>query len=85
MISVTFTADVENSVATEHIYQWDNGQKLSISGVGTSADIHFANKKSEKALVVTPTVTSGKMVAPIPNSLLSEPYPIIAYGLCTVR
>ena len=79
MISVTFTSDVENIVATEHLYQWDNGQKLSISGVGTSADIHFANKKSEKALVVTPTVTSGKMVAPIPNSLLSEPYPIIAY------
>ena len=79
MISVTFTNDVENVVATEHLYQWDNGQKLSISGVGTTADIHFANKKSEKALVVTPTVTSGAMVAPIPNSLLAEPYPIIAY------
>lgn len=79
MISVTFTNDVENVVATEHLYQWDNGQKLSISGVGTTADIHFANKKSEKALVVTPTVTSGAMVAPIPNSLLTEPYPIIAY------
>ena len=79
MISVTFTADVENIVATEHLYQWDNGQKLSISGVGTTADIHFANKKSEKALVVTPTVTSGAMEAPIPNSLLAEPYPIIAY------
>ena len=79
MISVTFTADVENIVATEHLYQWDNGQKLSISGVGTTADIHFVNKKSEKALVVTPTVTSGAMEAPIPNSLLAEPYPIIAY------
>lgn len=79
MISVNFTADVENIVATEHLYQWDNGQKLSISGVGTSADIHFANKKSEKALVVTPTVTSGSCVAPIPNSLLAEPYPILAY------
>lgn len=79
MISVTFTNDVENIVATEHLYQWDNGQKLSISGVGTTADIHFANKKSEKALVITPTVTSGAMEAPIPNSLLAEPYPIIAY------
>ena len=79
MISVTFTADVENIVATEHLYQWDKGQKLSISGVGTTADIHFANKKSEKALVVTPTVTSGAMEAPIPNSLLADPYPIIAY------
>lgn len=79
MISVTFTSDVENIVATEHLYQWDNGQKLSISGVGTTADIHFANKKSEKALVVTPTITSGAMVAFIPNSLLAEPYPILAY------
>lgn len=79
MISVNFTSDVENVVATEHLYQWDNGQKLSISGVGTTADIHFANKKSEKALVVTPTITSGTMVAFIPNSLLAEPYPILAY------
>lgn len=79
MISVNFTSDVENVVATEHLYQWDNGQKLKISGVGTNADIHFANKKSEKALVVTPTITSGAMVAFIPNSLLAEPYPILAY------
>lgn len=79
MISVNFTADVENIVATEHLYQWDNGQKLSISGVGITTDIHFANKKSEKALVVTPTVTSGACVVSIPNSLLAEPYPIIAY------
>lgn len=79
MIAVDFTADVENIVATEHLYQWDNGQKLRISGVDTSADIHFANKKSEKALVVTPTVTLDVCVAPIPNSLLSEPYPILAY------
>ena len=68
MISVTFTADVENIVATEHLYQWDNGQKLSISGVGTTADIHFANKKSEKALVVISNVTSCAIVAFIRNS-----------------
>ena len=79
MISVNFTSDVENVVATEHLFQWDNGQKLSISGIGTSADIHFANKKIEKALVVTPTVSSSALVAPIPNSLLAEPYSIIAY------
>lgn len=79
MISVNFTNDIENIVATEHLYQWDNGQKLSISGLSVTADIHFANKKSEKALVVTPTVTSGTITAPIPNSLLTEPYPIIAY------
>ena len=79
MISVNFTNDIENIVATEHLYQWDNGQKLSISGLSVTADIHFANKKSEKALVVTPTVTSGACVAPIPNTLLAVPYPIIAY------
>ena len=79
MISVNFTNDIENIVATEHLYQWDNGQKLSISGLNVTADIHFANKKSEKALVVTPTVTSGTITAPIPNSLLTEPYPILAY------
>ena len=29
--------------------------------------------------MVTPTVSSGALVAPIPNSLLTEPYSIIAY------
>ena len=56
MITVTFTSDVENIVATEHLYQWDNGQKLSISGLGTNADVHFANKKSKNALVVASPV-----------------------------
>ncbi len=78
MITANFTADIEHITCDEHLYQWDNGQKLSISGVGV-ADIHFANKKSEKALVITPAVSSGACIASIPNSLLTEPYPIIAY------
>ena len=85
MVSVTFTADVENIVATEHLYQWDNGQKLSISGLSgivsnlSLIDVHFANKVCEKAFVVRPSVVSNAIVANIPNDLLQYAHPIIAY------
>ena len=41
--------------------------------------MHFCNKISKLAITVKPTVVSNNIVAPIPNSLLQDPYPIIAY------
>ncbi len=85
MISVTFTTGVESVTTTEHLFQWDNGQKLSISGLNglvsnlNLIDVHFANKVCEKAVTVKPTVVSNAIVAPIPNSLLQYGHPIIAY------
>ena len=66
---------------TERLTQWDADQVLKISGVTyeTTPAIHFANKKSDKALVVTPTLDSGVLTVDIPNSLLRQPYPIVAY------
>ena len=81
MITVTFTDEIENITSNTHLYQWDKGQRLTIEGV-TLTDtpvIHFANKKSDKALVILPELSPNKLTADIPNSLLQEPYPIIAY------
>ena len=81
MITVTFMDGIEHITCDEHLYQWDKGQSITIKGVvaeGTPA-IHFCNKKSERAIVVIPTNSSGVYTGTIPNSLLREPYPIIAY------
>lgn len=81
MITVAFMDGIEHITCDEHLYQWDKGQSITIKGVvadGTPA-IHFCNKKSERAIVVTPTNSSGVYTGAIPNSLLTEPYPIIAY------
>ena len=81
MIEVTFTNVIENITSSEHLYQWDEEQVLSIKGVTyrNKPAVHFANKNSKMALVIEPTITSNSITASIPNSLLREPYPIIAY------
>lgn len=66
-----------------HLTQWDVNQSLRIDMedyiVGSSAKVHFCNKNSEKALVVSATVSNNIVSANIPNELLREPYPLIAY------
>ena len=85
MISVNYLDGVDNIRCDEHLFQWDNGQKLCLSGLNTyvpnleTVDVHFCNKISKFAITVKPTVVSNNIVAPIPNSLLQDPYPIIAY------
>ena len=85
MITVNYLDGVDNIQCDEHLFQWDNGQKLCLSGLNTyvsnleTVDVHFCNKISKLAITVKPTVVSNNVVAPIPNSLLQDPYPIIAY------
>ena len=85
MITVNYLDGVDNIRCDEHLFQWDNGQKLCLSGLNTyvpnleTVDVHFCNKISKLAITVKPTVVSNNVVAPIPNSLLQDPYPIIAY------
>lgn len=85
MITVNYLDGVDNIRCDEHLFQWDNGQKLCLSGLNTyvpnleTVDVHFCNKISKLAITVKPTVVSNNIVAPIPNSLLQDPYPIIAY------
>ena len=82
MIIAEFTSN-HKDLQVNSLYQWDINQTVKISGVDfgtTSVQVHFCNKKSEKALVVNSTVPSGGAVtANIPNSLLQEPYDVIAY------
>lgn len=72
--------DINGEMIT-HLMQWDAGKKIAIKDVELpeSPYVHFCNKKSESALVVKPTVEDGSLIAEVPNSLLREPYPIIAY------
>ena len=80
MLNINLTEGISD-YQTESLTQWDADQVLQISGVTyeTTPAVHFANKKSDKALVVTPTVSSGVLAVDIPNSLLRQPYPIVAY------
>ena len=80
MLTITLIEGVSD-YQTESLTQWDSDQTLKISGITfeTTPAVHFANKKSGKALVVTPTLSSGVLTVDIPNSLLRDPHPIVAY------
>lgn len=101
-------ADFRNSenqiTLNEHVSQWDIGMTIDITLKGdelpfknnkidpSGVMVHFANKYSEKALVVK-TDTAGWLIVkendrenghciatfPIPNSLLEQATPIFAY------
>ena len=82
MITAEFKDDVVNLQVT-NLFQWDVNQVLKIAGIefGSSpVEVHFCNKKSTSALVVNSTApTGGYVFANIPNTLLTEPYDIVAY------
>lgn len=69
-----------------NLTQWDVNQKLIIEDNYTEYSdgayapiVQFCNKNSTEALGVRSTVSNGNIIADIPNSLLREPYNIIAY------
>ena len=65
-----------------NLTQWDINQKLIIEivqNISTAPKVHFCNKNSEKALVVQSTISGNKIIADIPNILLTEPLNMIAY------
>ena len=82
MIVAEFQDDIVN-LQTEKLFQWDVNQVIKITGIefGTNTvEVHFCNKKSTSAIVVNSTSpTNGYVLATIPNSLLNEPYNIVAY------
>lgn len=66
----------------DHLMQWDMNQSLFIKDIElTEAPMfHFCNKNSSEALVVPSTISDDNtIVVKIPNSLLQEPFTIIAY------
>lgn len=82
MLEINFTDSI-SEYSTENLFQWDNNQLLKISGVSfeVAPVVHFANKKSDKALVVQSTLNTvdSTLTVNIPNTLLEEKYDIIAY------
>ena len=83
MIYVKFEDGI-NDITTQNLYQWDTYQSLKISGIDFTKNkptIHFANKKSKEALVVSGVIddTDNTFKVSIPNSLLAEKYDIVAY------
>lgn len=62
--------------------QWDIDQSLTIkdSGLSVAPTFHFCNKNSKEALVVASSIdASGIITVKVPNILLTESYPVIAY------
>lgn len=80
MLKITLVDSISD-YQTDNLNQWDSDQKLQVSGLtlANTPVVHFANKKSAKALVIKPIISSDTLTVQIPNSLLREPYPIFAY------
>lgn len=66
---------------TDSVFQWDQNHTLEITGlkIDNISGVHFCNKTKDTAIVVTPTYSNGALLVPVPNSLVEEPYNIIAY------
>ena len=82
MITAEFTSELVHLRVT-NLFQWDVNQVLKITGLefgDSPVEVHFCNKKSTSAIVVLSTnPTNGTVFANIPNTLLQEPYDIVAY------
>lgn len=71
-----------NGEMITHLTQWDIGQKIVFKDIEMPElpYVHFCNRNSKKALVVKPTSTNDNgLIVEVPNSLLREPYSIVAY------
>ena len=70
----------------EGFTQWDINQTIYLKnvyddfGLTEAPMFHFCNKNSKEALVVQSTVEDNNVIAvKVPNILLQESYPLIAY------
>lgn len=63
------------------LHQWDQGQKLVVEGIDLveAPLVHFARKIDKTAYVVQATLEEKKIIANIPNELLTTAIAIRAY------
>lgn len=77
----------ENGNTVYSMTQYDTGQKLilELSNITFSSapEIHFCNRLSKQSLPVQSTLSNNQIIANIPNILLEQPYPLIAYVCAT--
>ena len=64
---------------TESLTQWDTNQKIAIAGITGTINILFFNRIQGTSEPVNTVYSAGRYVGDIPNGLLAEPYPIIAF------
>ena len=72
MIGVAFKGDETIIKSDQHVYQWDTGQKIMVSGLGDSNinQVHFSFNGLKTAYPVNVTNSSGTVTVNIPNIVL---------------
>lgn len=70
-----------NDYKVDSLYQWDVDQELVISGLNiyVAPEVHFNNHIMGKAIVRQSKNVNGLIRVAIPNSLLQQPFNIIAH------
>lgn len=83
MIGAVFNGDEENVKSENHVYQWDTGQKIMISGLDNSKIncAHFTSKDLKTAYEVSVTNSSGTITVDIPDIVLRSGKDVYMY-LC---
>ena len=83
MIEVAFKGDETIIKSDQHVYQWDTGQKIMVSGLGNSSinQVHFSFNGLKTAYPVNVTNSSGTITVNIPNIVLRYGKDIYMY-LC---
>lgn len=66
------------------LYQWDVNQRLEVMH-DEIAEVHFVNAVTSPALVCEVYEEDGRRFANIPNILLQQFWPVMAYGCCDSR
>lgn len=81
MIGVAFNSDEEIVKSNQHAYQWDKGQKLTITGINNTSitDAHFTFKGLKTAYVVNVTNSNGTITVNIPDKVLTYGKDIVVY------
>ena len=72
MIDVAFKGDETIIKSDQHVYQWDTGQKIMVSGLGDSNinQVHFSFNGLKTAYPVNVTNSSGTVTVNTPNIVL---------------
>ena len=73
-----------NGSPLQHFAQWDIGQTLVLKGANleSAPTFHFCNGCTDRALVVPSEISGDSIVVKVPNLLLQEELPVIAYMYC---
>lgn len=79
MIKANFKA--YSTYQTDSLHQWDINQVLEVTGLNltTAPEVHFSNSNIKRAIVRQATLKNGIITVGVPNSLLQEPFRIVAH------